>query len=154
MRVLLLAAIPALAAGAAPAFTVVAADGAGCLAVNMSEVAGEDGAGRNVVTSRGCDASDLWDYDGAVVSVSFAEVTACLDVDFGEPSGAGYNVMLWPDCHGGANQSWSWDDDEISVYVNDQAWCLTPDPGERIGDGLNVIAAPCRGGRDQVWSTD
>ncbi len=82
--------------------------------------------------------------------------SGCLDVD--EQSRAGWNgfgrnVIVWPDCHGRANQRWIIERRRVLVSLHQNAYCLDIDPDTRIGaSGYNVIARPdCYGRANQRW---
>jgi len=82
----------------------------------------------------------------------------CLDIDFGAPAGAngaGRNVIVWPDCHGGPNQQWTKQNGVVSATVNGTRYCLDINMSAPAGggnSGRNVIAWPnCHGGPNQRW---
>lgn len=69
----------------------------------------------------------------------------CLDVNMGAPIAKGgpnpeYNVILWPNCHGGPNQDWVLtENNQLQVTLNGVPYCLTVD--QATNAGANGLAA-------------
>ncbi len=83
----------------------------------------------------------------------------CLDINMGDPTGSGnqgQNVIVWPDCHGGANQQWTIANGLLKSQAGGKNGCLDinmSDPTGSGNQGRNVIAWPdCHGGSNQNWT--
>ncbi len=91
--------------------------------------------------------------EGAQVETQTGQ--GCLDVNLQERSGgrSGYNVIVWPDCHGRNNQHWYYENNMVFVYLNNRRYCLDINRRHRVGRrGRNVIVwSDCHGRANQRW---
>jgi hypothetical protein len=97
-------------------------------------------------------------YLAGMPHIAATAQAGCLDIDMNDRRGVGgqgRNVISWPTCHGGANQSWRREGRFIKAEVEGRTWCLDVNIAVSAGKGgvgRNVIAWPdCHGGANQSW---